>query len=156
CEQRQDQLIREALTPKPKTVELTDTERAAGLELLTDPHLLDRIVADVARCGLVGETTNTLIGYLTAVSHKLDEPLTVLIQNTSTTEKTALINALLAMIPTDERITYSTMTGQALFYLEETDLTHKLLTIAEDEGVNRTSYALKLLQNEGVLTIAST
>ena len=156
CEQRQDQLIRAALTPKPKTVELTDAERAAALELLTDPHLLDRIVADVARCGLVGETTNTLVGYLAAVSRKLDEPLAVLIQSASAAGKTALMDALLAMIPADERVTYSAITGQALFYLGETDLAHKLLAIAEDEGVSRAGYALKLLQSEGVLTIAST
>jgi DNA primase len=156
CEQRQDQLIRAALTPKPTAVELTDAERAAALELLTDPHLLDRIVADVARCGLVGETTNTLVGYLAAVSRKLDEPLAVLIQSASAAGKTALMDALLAMIPDDERVTYSAVTGQALFYLGETDLAHKLLAIAEDEGVARAGYALKLLQSEGVLTIAST
>ncbi len=156
CEQRQDQLIREALTPRPKTVELTDAEHTAALELLTDPHLLDRIIADVARCGLVGETTNTLVGYLAAVSRKLDEPLAVLIQSASAAGKTALMDALLAMIPTDERVTYSAVTGQALFYLGETDLAHKLLAIAEDEGVSRAGYALKLLQSEGVLTIAST
>ena len=156
CEQRQDQLIRAALTPKPITIELTDAERAAALELLTDPHLLDRIVADVARCGLVGETTNTLVGYLAAVSRKLDEPLAVLIQSASAAGKTALMDALLAMVPADERILYSAVTGQALFYLGETDLAHKLLAIAEDEGVSRAGYALKLLQSEGVLTIAST
>jgi len=156
CEQRQDQLIRAALTPTPKTIELTDAERAAALELLTDPHLLDRIVADVARCGLVGETTNTLVGYLAAVSRKLDEPLAVLIQSASAAGKTALMDALLAMLPADERVTYSAITGQALFYLGETDLAHKLLAIAEDEGVSRAGYALKLLQSEGVLTIAST
>ena len=156
CEQRQDQLIRTALTPKPKTVELTDAEREAALELLTDPRLLDRIVADVARCGLVGEMTNTLVGYLAAVSRKLDEPLAVLIQSASAAGKTALMDALLAMIPADERVLYSAVTGQALFYLGETDLAHKLLAIAEDEGVSRAGYALKLLQSEGVLTIAST
>jgi DNA primase catalytic core len=156
CEQRQDQFIRVALTPKPTTVELTDAERAAALELLTDPHLLDRIVADVARCGLVGETTNTLVGYLAAVSRKLAEPLAVLIQSASAAGKTALMDALLAMLPADERVTYSAVTGQALFYLGETDLAHKLLAIAEDEGVSRAGYALKLLQSEGVLTIAST
>ncbi len=156
CEQRQDQLIRAALTPKPTTVELNDAERTAALELLTDPHLLDRIVADVARCGLVGETTNTLVGYLAAVSRKLDEPLAVLIQSASAAGKTALMDALLAMVPADEQILYSAVTGQALFYLGETDLAHKLLAIAEDEGVSRAGYALKLLQSEGVLTIAST
>jgi DNA primase len=156
CEQRQDQLIRAALTPTPPTVELTDAERTAALELLTDPRLLDRIVADVARCGLVGETTNTLVGYLAAVSRKLDEPLAVLIQSASAAGKTALMDALLAMVPADERVLYSAVTGQALFYLGETDLAHKLLAIAEDEGVSRAGYALKLLQSEGVLTIAST
>jgi DNA primase catalytic core len=155
-EQRQDQLIRATLTPKLKTLELTDAEQAAALELLTDPHLLDRIVADVARCGLVGETTNTLVGYLAAVSRKLDEPLAVLIQSASAAGKTALMDALLAMIPADERVSYSAVTGQALFYLGETDLAHKLLAIAEDEGVARAGYALKLLQSEGALTIAST
>jgi DNA primase catalytic core len=156
CERLQDQQIREVLEPKPKTVVLSDTERAAALALLTDPHLLDRIVADVARCGLVGEATNSLVGYLAAVSRKLDEPLAVLIQSASAAGKTALMDAILAMIPPEERVTYSAVTGQALFYLGETDLAHKLLAIAEDEGVARAGYALKLLQSEGVLTIAST
>jgi hypothetical protein len=66
------------------------------------------------------------------------------------------MDALLAMVPADERVLYSAVTGQALFYLGETDLAHKLLAIAEDEGVSRAGYALKLLQSEGVLTIAST
>jgi hypothetical protein len=35
-------------------------------------------------------------------------------------------------------------------------LKHKILAIAEEEGAHRASYALKLLQSEGELTIAST
>ncbi|MFS3761760.1 hypothetical protein ACK6TM_25895, partial [Escherichia coli] len=45
--------------------------------------------------------------------------------------------------------------GQSLFYLGETNLQHKILAIAEEEGV-RAAYALKLLQSDGELTIAST
>src|SRR5206468_9308947 len=48
------------------------------------------------------------------------------------------------------------MTGQSLFYMGETDLKHKVLAIVEEEGASRAAYALKLLQSEGVLTIAST
>jgi hypothetical protein len=48
------------------------------------------------------------------------------------------------------------VTGQALFYLAETDLRHKVLSIVEETGAERASYALKLLQSEGELTIAST
>jgi hypothetical protein len=38
----------------------------------------------------------------------------------------------------------------------ETDLQHKILAIAEEEGASNAAYALKLLQSEGELTIAST
>jgi DNA primase len=48
------------------------------------------------------------------------------------------------------------MTGQSLFYMGETDLKNKVLAIVEEEGAQRAAYALKLLQSEGVLTIAST
>ena len=43
-----------------------------------------------------------------------------------------------------------------LFYMGQTNLKHKILAIAEEEGAHRASYALKLLQSEGELTIAST
>ncbi len=46
-------------------------------------------------------------------------------------------------------------TGQSLYYLGEGDLAHRVLAIAE-EGAERAAYALKLLQSEGELSIAST
>jgi hypothetical protein len=48
------------------------------------------------------------------------------------------------------------MTGQSLYYMGEMDLKHKVLAIAEEEGASRAAYPLKLLQSEGVLSIAST
>src|SRR4029077_8284324 len=59
-------------------------------------------------------------------------------------------------VPEEERIQYSAMTGQALYYMGEIDLSHKVLAIVEEEGAARASYALKLLQSEGELSIAST
>ena len=47
------------------------------------------------------------------------------------------------------------MTGQSLYYMGEDDLSHKVLAIAEEEGAERASYPLKLLQSEGELSIAS-
>src|SRR5438132_7826565 len=66
------------------------------------------------------------------------------------------MNAALAMMPEEEQVKYSAMTGQSLFYMGETNLKHKALAIVEEEGASRASYALKLLQSEGELTIAST
>jgi hypothetical protein len=66
------------------------------------------------------------------------------------------MEAVLAFVPEEERVQYSAMTGQSLFYMGEQDLKHKVLAIVEEEGASRAAYALKLLQSEGVLTIAST
>jgi len=66
------------------------------------------------------------------------------------------MESVLAMIPEEERVKYSAMTGQSLYYLGETNLKNKILAIVEEEGAEKASYALKLLQSEGELTIAST
>ncbi len=155
-EELQDELIRKALEPKDTAVHLTEQEKAAALAFLQDPDLLDRISRDFSTCGLVGEHTNKLVGYLAAVSRKLDRPLAVLVQSSSAAGKSALMEAVLAFVPEEERVHYSAMTGQSLFYMGETDLKHKVLAIAEEEGAERASYALKLLQSEGELSIAST
>ena len=155
-EELQEQHIRKTVEPERKEVVLKDGEREAALALLRDPKLLDRILADFERCGIVGEQTNTLVGYLAAVSRKLDDPLAVIIQSTSAAGKSSLMDAILAFVPEEQRIKYSAMTGQSLYYLGDCDLQHKVLAIVEEEGAERASYALKLLQSEGELTIAST
>lgn len=153
----QDAQIRKALEPTaPAAVTLSDDERAAALALLQSPTLLDDILADFEACGVVGERTNKLIGYLAAVSRKLASPLAVVVQSASAAGKSSLMDAVLAFVPDEERIRYSAMTGQSLFYLGQTQLKHKILAIAEEEGVRRAAYALKLLQSEGELTMAST
>uniref|UniRef100_UPI0018803120 CHC2 zinc finger domain-containing protein n=1 Tax=Xenorhabdus sp. BG5 TaxID=2782014 RepID=UPI0018803120 len=135
---------------------MSDTEQEAALALLQDPYLTARITTDLAACGVVGESTNLLAGFLAAVSRKLPKPLAVLIQSSSAAGKSSLMDAVLNLIPEEERIQYSAMTGQSLFYLGETNLQHKILAIAEEEGVRQAAYALKLLQSDGELTMAST
>jgi DNA primase len=155
-EELQDAHAREACKPKTAVPALTDAETTAALALLKDPHLLDRIVADFERCGVVGEETNKLVGYIAAISRKLDEPLAVIIQSSTAAGKSSLMEAVLAFVPEEERVKYSAMTGQSLFYMGETELAHKVLAIVEEEGAARASYALKILQSEGELQIAST
>jgi DNA primase len=154
-EQLQDETIAAVLKPESQP-QMDEADREAALALLQRPDLVDRILADYAACGLVGEETNKLVGYLAAVSRKLDKPLGVVIQSSSAAGKSSLMDAVLAFVPDEEKVKYSAMTGQSLFYMGETNLKHKALAIVEEEGASRASYALKLLQSEGELTIAST
>lgn len=141
---------------KSKDIVLSDEQHREALSLLRDKNLFDRILNDFALAGVVGEESNKLTGYLACVSRKLDRPLAVLIQSSSAAGKSSLMESVLSLMPEEERVQYSAMTGQSLFYMGETNLKNKILAIAEEEGAHNASYALKLLQSEGEVTIAST
>jgi DNA primase catalytic core len=156
-EQVQDDTIGQALAPQaPQVVEIAEADRLAALALLKTPELLRQVLADFEACGIVGEATNKLTAYLAATSRKLDKPLAVVVQSSSAAGKSSLMDAVLAFMPPEEMVRYSAMSGQSLFYMGQTNLKHKVLAIAEEEGASRASYALKLLQSDGELTMAST
>lgn len=155
-EEVQEERRGKALEPKQAAVSMSDLEREEALGLLRDPALMDRILEDFAACGVVGEETNKLVGNVAAVSRHLETPLAVLVQSSSAAGKSSLMDSILAFVPEEQRVEYSAMTGQSLFYMGQTDLKNKVLAIAEEEGVSRAAYALKLLQSEGALTMAST
>jgi DNA primase len=154
-EELQERQVEKMLQPTEKAA-MPAEEQAEALGLLKDPNLLDRLLADFERCGVVGEESNKLIGYLAATSRKLDAPLAVMVQSSSAAGKSSLMEAVLAFMPEEDKVQYSAMTGQSLFYMGAMDLKHKILALAEEAGAARASYALKLLQSEGVLSIAST
>ena len=156
AESAAEEAVRSATEPQDTTVVLSAEEEAGALELLRDPRLVERILDGFTAAGVVGEETNKLVGYLAAISRKLPDPLAVMVRSSSAAGKSSLLDAVLSFVPEEDRVAYSAMTGQSLFYMGERDLAHKVLAIAEEEGAARASYALKLLQSEGELSIAST
>jgi len=155
-EQVIEERAKAAESPVVAPAAMTAAQTQEALAFLRDDTLIERIMADVERVGLVGEPHNALVAYLACVSRKLAAPLAVLIQSTSAAGKSLLMDTVLALVPAEDRVHYSAMTGQSLFYLGETDLKHRILAIAEEEGVRQAAYALKVLQSQGELTIAST
>ncbi len=157
-EEEQAARIAAATAPSPaaRAPEMTPEEREAALNFLKSPDLVKCIGESFDACGLAGEETNRLAAYLACTSRKLEKPLAILVQSTSAAGKSTLLEAVLAMFPEEERVKYSAMTGQSLYYLGQTDLKFKILAIVEEAGAEKASYALKLLQSEGELIIAST
>ena len=155
-EQVIEERAKAAESPVVAPAAMTAAQTQEALAFLRDENLIERIMADVERVGLVGEPSNALVAYLACISRKLGSPLAVLIQSTSAAGKSLLMDTVLALVPPEDRVHYSAMTGQSLFYLGETDLKHRILAIAEEEGVRQAAYALKVLQSQGELTIAST
>ena len=153
-EQAQAELARPAEEAAPAVV-LSEAEHAEALAWAQAPELVARLRAALRRV-LVGEDANALVLYLVCTSRLLDKPLAAIVQSPSAAGKTTVMDAALSFFPEETRIKYSAMTGQSLFYMGDADLKHKILAIVEEAGAEKASYALKLLQSEGELTIAST
>ncbi|HLP30650.1 MAG TPA: toprim domain-containing protein, partial [Geothrix sp.] len=154
-ERLQDEAIRETLAVEDAVPLMPEAERREALALLQDPDLVGRILRDFEALGVVGESMNKLTAYLACVSRKMERPLGLLIQSTSAAGKTALMDAVIGLLPPEEYVRYSAMTAQSLYYMDSRGLKHKVLCICEEEGAERASYALKLLQSDGRLTIAA-
>jgi DNA primase len=135
---------------------MTAEEREAALRYLRSTNLCERIVADFRACGLVGERATVLVSYLAAVSRKLEEPLCLLIVARSGAGKSALQDALCALVPADEVVRVTRVTGQALFYKDPYSLQRKVLAIAEEEGAQQAVYSLRTLASDQHLSIAAT
>jgi hypothetical protein len=142
--------------PKAPAFTMTKEQEGEALAFLKDPNLLTRILEDFEVCGYAGEEANKLMGYLAAVSRKLEDPLSVLVQSRSAAGKSTLQDAVLRFVPREDFEKYTRLTGQALFYKDENGLSHKLLAIEEEAGSREASYSIRNLQSAKALSIATT
>ena len=135
---------------------MTKTEEEEALEFLKDASLFNCILSDLETIGITGEEPNKLMSYIAATSRKLEEPLSILIQSRSAAGKSTLQDAIIMLIPNEDYIKYTRLTGQALFYKEEDSLIHKLLCIEEEHGARDASYSIRNIQSSIYLSIAAT
>ncbi len=141
--------------PGSASVEVGLEARKEAEELLCDPKLLEIVVEDFARLGIVGEEPLKLAGYLVATSRKLDDPLSLLVLSRSAAGKSTLADAVAALMPPEEVVRLTHVTGQALFYQKNQSLRHKLMVVEEESGVTQAAYALRVLQSAKRLAVAT-
>ncbi|WP_319561394.1 toprim domain-containing protein [Marispirochaeta sp.] len=113
------------------TRELTEEEKALGLELLASPDLFERILSDTEMLGYGGEDVNKLLVYLAASSRKLDDPISVIVVSESASGKSFLVDTIRKLIPDEDVVAMTSLSDQALQYLPADALLHKFLVMGE-------------------------
>ena len=139
-----------------KAIEPSQTEKEAATKFLKSPDMFKAILDALLIMGIVGEETNKIVCYLTAVSRLLAKPLSTLIQSRSGAGKSTLQNAILRFVPESHQEKYTRVTDQALFYKEEGSLKNKILAIEEEAGVGGAAYSIRNIQSEGRIRVAAT
>jgi len=126
-ERERDKSLR--MTGASDEIVITAEERQLGMDLLTDPHLFERVIVDMETAGYVGEDMNKLLLFLAACSRKLDDPISVLIISQSAAGKSMLVDTVKRLIPPEDAISATSLSDQALNYVG--DMIHKFLVLGE-------------------------
>ncbi len=110
---------------------LTAEQERLGMTFLRNPDLLDEMVRDLDVLGYAGEAANKQLVFLAAVSRLQDDPLNVLVVSGSGAGKSALIDAVRRLIPPSEVVSLTSLSDQALNYIEPDGLRNRLMILGE-------------------------
>ena len=153
-----DQLFRH-LNNNQKLSDEIDQEHAEELKesyedaqgLLTQKNILADVVDLVNELGLVGEDKLAQILYLAFTSRVLPRPVSVLAKGTSSVGKSFGVETVAKLFrERDDFLFLSGATPKALVNFENADFSHKMLYIAEWQGIKQdeVSYYVRTLMSE--------
>ncbi len=141
-----------ALATAPCVAEVLTAERhKAAEDLLGKKDLLDLAAQAMELLGHVGEDRVKRIAYLIATSRLLSKPLSALLLAPSGTGKSAVLDAVSALMPPEAVVTLARLTPMALFYAGPDALRHRLVIVDEFEGQAEAAHSVRVLQSRGEL-----
>jgi hypothetical protein len=85
------------------------------------------------------------------IKRQLDSPLNLTVLGESSAGKNNLLDRVYAFLPDEMKKSLSGITPKALFHMQEDEIEHKAVFIAEYEGVKGADYAIRTLQSEKFL-----
>ena len=147
--------LRHQGTSEAKEPVMSAADREEALVFLRG-DIVAALKADFLAMGCVGEETALLTGYFALISRKLERPLSVLFCARSGAGKSMLQDCLAELVPPEDLVKYTRISGQALFYKDENALRHKLIVVEEEDGAASAAYALRSLISSGVLRASIT
>ncbi len=133
-------------------VVLSPQEKEDGLSLLEDKALFERIEKDLEELGYVGERVNKRLMYIAASSRKMDSPISIILSSQSASGKSYLIDTVKKLMPPEDVVSLTSLSDQALNYMEEEALIHKFLTLGEAVHSEAVEYQLREMLSGGELS----
>ena len=127
---------------------LSKEEITAAENYLKQSNLLQNTNDDIGRSGVIGEETNRLIMYLVFTSRKTARPLHIISFGSSGVGKSHLQEKVGELIPEEDKIEITSVTGNAFYYYDTDELGHKLILIEDYDGVLTALYPIRELQSK--------
>ncbi len=131
---------------------LTPEEIKLAQQYLSAPNLMARTKEDIGRAGVIGEEDNRLLMYLIFTSRKRDNPLHIISLGSSGIGKTHLQEKVSALIPEEDKMEITTLSGNAFYYFGQQELRNKLILIEDLDGTDEVLYPLREIKSKKRIT----
>lgn len=132
------------ITAKP----LTETERAAAIEYLSQDKLMQQTIDDMQAAGIQGEADNSMILYIAMTSRKCHDPLSVICLAKSGTGKSFLMERVAECMPEEDRKEHTQFTGNAFYYYKREEIRGKVFLIEDLDGAQEVMFPIRELQTK--------
>jgi hypothetical protein len=127
---------------------LSEKEKKVAMDFLRTPNLLLRTNELIGKSGVIGEELNRLLMYLIFTSRKTYRPLHIVSFGSSGVGKSHLQEKVGELIPQEDKIEITSLTGNAFYYFDKDELGHKLILIEDLDGVLAALYPIRELQSK--------
>ena len=148
---RRNRQKQSAEAPAPPKKTLKDLE-AAAYDICTSHTVLDRFAEEIGK-RVAGEEANLKRLYLIATSRLFEKTMHAAVKGVSSSGKSEIRTEVLAFIPKEDVISFTTLSEKALLYMTD-DFAHKILSMGEAQGPGEQDfqdYLLRELMSEGIL-----
>lgn len=111
----------------------------------------------IEKAGMVGEESSRKLLFVIASSYKTSTPLHSLVQGSSGSGKSHLINLIGQCFPPEDILSMTRVTSKSFYHYNKDELVNKLILIQDYDGLDEEAqYAFRQLQSAGNISSSTT
>ena len=127
------------------------------IAFLSKPGLMKNIDGLIEQAGVVGEENTRKLLFIVAATYKMKDSLHALVQGTSGSGKSHLINAIGSCLPPEDVMSMTRVTSKSFYHYNKDELVDKLILIQDFDGLDdEAQYAFRELQSAGNISSSTT
>lgn len=120
------------------------------IKFLSEGGLVKRIDEYIEKSGVVGEENSRKLLFIIASTYKTNTPLHALVQGTSGSGKSHLINSIGQCFPAEDVMSMTRVTSKSFYHYTKKELVDKLILLQDYDGLDEEAqYAFRELQSAG-------
>lgn len=136
---------------------ISPENQKACIEFLRKPDLIQQIDQLIEQAGVVGEESTRKLLFIISSTYKMGYPLHALVQGSSGSGKSHLINIIGQCLPPEDVLSMTRVTSKSFYHYGKDELVDKLLLIQDYDGLDEEAqYAFRELQSAGSVSSSTT